>query len=135
MIIIMDCLNTRPNQSRMAKRTKRLMMAVVLSNTLCALSYLTFWIDCFNCAIQFTVFLESRNIMKTCKTNFATGPRINLPEKHGSVVDMFLNNMICFNLIIHPNIPIFENGTNSAAMLFMKINSGICREVSLTCFS
>ena len=60
-----------------------------------------------------------------------TDPTVNLPEKHGSVVDLFLNLMIWFNLIIHPSIPIFENGTNSAAMLFRKINSGICREVSL----
>ena len=60
-----------------------------------------------------------------------TDPTINLPEKHGSVVDVFLNLMMCFNMIIHLSIPIFENGTNSAAMLFRKINSGICSEVSL----
>ena len=61
-----------------------------------------------------------------------TDPRINLPEKHGSVVDLFLNSTICLNLIIHPSVLIFENGNNNAAMLFRKINSGICHEVSLT---
>ena len=64
------------------------------------------------------------------KTNFVTDPTITFPETHGSV-DLFLNLMICFNLIIHTSIPIFENGTNSAAVLFRKINSGNCREVNL----
>ena len=60
-----------------------------------------------------------------------TDPTINLPEKHGSVVDVFLNLMMCFNMIIQLSIPMFENGANSAAILFRKINSGISREVSL----
>ena len=78
------------------------------------------WIICIN-----YTFCES-------KTDFVTDPTIKLPEKHGSVVDLCLNHMICLNMIIHCSMPVFENGINSAAMLFRKISSGICREVSLS---
>ena len=65
------------------------------------------------------------------KTNFVTDARINLPKKQGIVVELFLNSTICFTLVIHPSFLIFENGKNNAVMLFKKINSGICHEVTL----
>ena len=78
--------------------------------------------------------MEPVRIVCSCfdgKTNFVTGPKINLPKKRGIVDELFLNSTICFTLVIHPSILIFENGKNNAAMLLRKINSGICHEVSL----
>ena len=56
--------------------------------------------DAMTVTSQVLVF-ESQRRQDSLKTNFVTDSTINLPEKHGSVVDVFLTLIICFNLIIH----------------------------------
>ena len=71
---------------------------------------------------KFTVLVLNLTQQKECQlqglrlTSRQIPELIFLKSMAALLTCFWISSMICFNLIIHTSIPIFENGTNSAAM-------------------
>lgn len=63
-VFAIEISNRKADRSQNAQRTHRLMIAVLISNTIFATAQIIFWLVCWHCTAEITLWILSRWIMK-----------------------------------------------------------------------